>query len=243
MSAKHLFFLFLLLSFFSCNKNKNDDGPFVQPDGGVYGEVFTGGQFHLGPVDWAESEWTNSCGPYPEKIQIIEGNYLAGLELTHNGNGQLCDACVKIETEKGKSLIVRVITTGVTTKNSIDLSQVAYDILNTGEYPRTMKWYVTKCPDNGENIFYQFQTQASIWWTSLWVRNIRLPLLKVEVKSSKHTNWFQLTRGTDGTYTDKSGFGDGSFTIRITAIDGQVIEDTYSSITAGVLVESSGQFE
>jgi len=232
----------LLAIICSCAKHKENEIPFVQADGGVYGEIFSGGQFHLGPVDWEESEWTNSCGPYPRSIQQIEGAYLAGLELEHNGNGQLCDACIKIETEMGKSLILRVITTGVTTKNSIDVSPEAYKILNSGEYPRYMSWYITKCPDNGENIYYQFQTEANIWWTSLWVRNICLPLLKVEVKSEKHTDWFQLTRGNDGTYTDKKGFGSGAFTLRITAIDGQVIEDTFPLFEKGDLLKSSSQF-
>jgi len=232
-----LFFLLL-----GCSKTDKKEA-FVQPDGEVYGQVFTGGQFHLGPVDWNESEWTNSCGPYPALIQQIEGNYLAGLELEHNGNGQLCDACVKIETEKGKSLIVRVITTGITTKNSIDLSPQAYAILNSGEYPRSMSWYITKCPSNGENIYYQFQTQANQWWTSLWVRNIVLPLASVEVKSTNHKNWFKLTHGNDGTYTDLNGFGAGSFTIRNTAIDGQIIQDTFASIAPGSLIRSSGQFK
>jgi expansin len=233
-----LFFILLL----GCSKTEKKE-PFVQPDGGVYGQIFTGGQFHLGPVDWSESEWTNSCGPYPALIQQIEGNYLAGLESEHNGNGQLCDACVKIETAKGKLLIVRVITTGVTTKNSIDLSPQAYDLLNSGEYPRSMSWYVTKCPSNGENIYYQFQTQANQWWTSLWVRNIALPLISVEVKSTNHKDWFKLTRGNDGTYTDSNGFGAGSFTIRITAIDGQIIQDVFTSLVPGSLIQSSGQFK
>lgn len=235
--------LFIIILILSCSKENTSKSPIVQPDGGVYGDIFTGGQFHLGPVDWQESKFTNSCGPYPKLIEQIEGNYLAGLELDHNGNGQLCDACVKIETEKGKSLIVRVVTTGKTSKNSIDLSPEAYNLLNSGEYPRLMQWYITKCPDNGKNIFYQFQTEANPWWTSLWVRNIRLPLLKVEVKSTKHTDWFQLVRGNDGTYTDKNGFGAGAFTLRITAIDGQVIEDSYSSFSKGDLLTSSQQFE
>jgi len=233
--------LLIILSISACKKDKATQ-PLVQPDGGVYGEIFTGGEFHLGPVDWAQSKWTNSCGPYPKLIQQIEGNYLAGLELTHNGNGQLCDACIKIETAMGKSLIARVITTGVTTKNSIDLSPEAYDLLNSGEYPRSMKWYVTKCPANGNNIYYQFQTGANVWWTSLWVRNTALPLASVEVKSTNHTNWFKLSRGNDGTYTDAGGFGTGKFTLRITAIDGQVIEDNFDSLTPGGLVKSTGQF-
>jgi expansin len=240
MKNKTFLLIFLLpVLIVGCKKDKNE---FIQPDGEVYGEIFTGGEYHLGPVDWEESEWSNAFGPYPQFIQTIEGNYLAGLELEHNGNGEICDACVKITTEKGKSLIVRVITTGATTKNSIDVSPEAYEILNSGEYPRYMSWYVTKCPPNGKNIYYQFKTGSHEWWTALWARNIALPLKRVEVKNQNHSEWFEMVRESDGSYVDYSGFGTGAFSLRLTAIDGQVIEDNYPSYEAGGLLESSGQF-
>ena len=204
--------------------------------------MFTGGQFHLGPVDWEQSAWYNSCSPYPEQIQQIEGDFLAGLELTHNGDGQLCDACVELTAETGKTIVARVVTTGVTTENSIDLSPAAFEALDSGEYPRSMTWQVVKCPDTG-NLYYQFQTEANVWWTSLWVRNPRIPIEKVEVQSSNHDSWFALQRGSDGTYTDSSGFGDGPFTIRVTAVDGQTVEDTFTSLEPGGLVESSSNFQ
>jgi expansin (peptidoglycan-binding protein) len=226
---------------FGCKKEKADK-QFVQEDGGRYSEIFTGGEFHLGPVDWQESEWTNAFGPYPAKIQQIEGNYLAGLELSHNGGGEICDACIKIETEMGKSLILRVITTGYTTPNSIDVSPEAYAILNSGEYPRNMSWYITKCPDNGENVYYQFKTGSNPWWVAFWTRNVALPISTVEVISDNHAEWYQLRRETDGSYVDNSGFASGEFTIRLTAIDGSVIEDTYRTYQPGGLLESSSQF-
>ena len=71
----------------------------------------------------------------------------------------------------------------------------------------------------------------------------RIPIEKVEVQSSNHSGWFALQRGSDGTYTDASGFGEGQFTIRVTAVDGQTIEDTFQSLEPGALLESSGNFE
>ena len=232
--------LFILLTVFSCKKEETE--PFVTPDGGKYSEVFTGGEFHLGPVDWVESVWPNAFGPYPSKIRQIEGNYLAGLHLAHNGNGEICDACIKVETEKGKSLVLRVITTGNTTPNSIDVSPEAYAILNSGEYPRHMSWYVTKCPDNGENIYYQFKTGCHEYWVAFWCRNVSLPVSYVEVISSEHAEWYKLKRETDGSYVYGPGFRNKPFKIRVTAIDGTVIEDSYESFTAGGLLESSSQF-
>ena len=140
-------------------------------------------------------------------------------------------------TAKGKSAILRVVTYGDTTPNSIDVSPEAYALLDSGEYPRKMTWSFAECPATG-NVMYEFQTGSSEWWTSLWVRNARLPLAKVEVKSKNHTAYVALTRGSDGTLTDGGGFGKGPFTLRLTSVDGKVLEETFDWPAAGI----AGQF-
>jgi expansin (peptidoglycan-binding protein) len=133
----------------------------------------------------------------------------------------------------GKSALLRVVTYGDTTTNSIDVSPEAYAILNSGEFPRAMTWQFAECPDSGP-IVYEFQTASSEYWTSLWVRNARVPLANVEVQSPNHATFAALSRGSDGTLTDAGGFGKGSFTIRLTGIDGTQISDTFSWPSAGV---------
>lgn len=200
------------------------------------------GDYSLGPVAFSGSFW-NSCAPYTPELEKQTGAMLAGLALKWNGDGSLCDTCILVKTAKGKSVVAHVITTGETQgPNDIDLSQAAFDAINMGEYPRKMTWELVKCPSTGK-VQYQFQTEANPYWTSLWVRNARLPLKSVEVKGVNHSAFVPLKRGGDGTLTDASGFGDGSFTLRVTAIDGQVITDTLPKIVPGGLVASSGQFE
>ncbi len=92
---------------------------------------------------------------------------------------------------------------------------------------------------------YEFQTGSSEWWTSLWVRNARVPLSKVEVKSPNHGSFFELTRGSDGTLTDGGGFGNGSFSIRLTGIDASEVTDDFSwpgGGIAGQTLEGKGNF-
>jgi expansin (peptidoglycan-binding protein) len=133
----------------------------------------------------------------------------------------------------GKTALLRVVTYGDTTTNSIDVSPEAYAILNSGEYPRSMTWQLAECPATGP-IVYEFQTASSEYWTCLWVRNARVPLAKVEVQSPNHAAFVALSRGTDGTLTDAGGFGKGSFTIRSTGIDGTQVSDTFTWPSAGV---------
>jgi expansin len=219
-------------------------------DGGVvlYGDPYTGGQYNLGPVDYAETEWHNACAPstkYPPAIQSEEGDLLAGLWDGIPNVADYCDACITVTTAMGKSALLRVVTYGDTTSNSIDVSPQAYSILNEGEYPRAMTWQFAECPATGV-VNYEFQTGSSEYWTSLWVRNARVPLTNVEVMSLNHSSFVALTRASDGTVTDASGFGAGTFTIRLTGIDGQQISDTFDWPAAGIagqMLNGQGNFQ
>jgi expansin (peptidoglycan-binding protein) len=202
----------------------------------LYGQPYPGGQFNLGPVDYQESQWHNACAPgtkYAPAIQQLEGTLLAGLWNGIPDVAGYCDACISVTTAMGKSALLRVVTYGDTTTNSIDVSPDAYAILNSGEYPRAMTWQFAECPDTGP-VVYEFQTASSEYWTSLWVRNARVPLSKVEVQSPNHATFTALARGTDGTLTDAGGFGKGTFTIRSTGVDGTQLSDTFSWPSAGI---------
>jgi expansin len=226
-----------------------DGGPLV-----TYGQPYTGGQYNLGPVDYTESQFHNACAPstkYRASVQAAEGNVLAGLWQGIQLFGGVpsvagfCDACIWVTTPTGKSDMLRVVTYGSTSTNSIDTSQTAYTVLNTSEYPRSMTWQFAKCPDTGP-MTYEFQTGSSQYWTSLWVRNARVPLAKVEVQSANHASWTAMQRGSDGTLTDASGFGSGTFSIRSTGVDGQTVTDTFSWPSAGIagaFLTGTGNFQ
>jgi expansin len=202
----------------------------------TFGKPYTGGLYHLGPVDYDETQWHNACAPgtkYSPAVRRVEGTLLAGLWGGIPDVAGYCDACILVTTAKGKSAVLRVVTYGVTTTNSIDVSPDAYALLNVGENPRDMTWQLAECPATG-NVMYEFQTGANEWWTSLWVRNARVPLAKVEVQSKNHPSWAPLSRGTDGTLTDASGFGNGPFSIRLTGIDGRVLVDQLAWPSAGI---------
>jgi expansin (peptidoglycan-binding protein) len=237
----------LLVTLIGCGGGGGDPGN-PDPDHLVlYGDPYTGGEFHLGPVDYEESQWHNACAPgggYQGAIRDVEGQYLAGLWNGIPDVASYCDACIYVTTAMGKSALLRVVTYGDTTPNSIDVSPAAYDLLNSGESPRAMTWQFAECNDTGP-IEYEFQTGSNEYWTSLWVRNARVPLTSVTVTSVNHPSALELARGTDGTLTDQSGFGAGAFTITLTGVDGQTISDTFdwpSGGIAGALLEGAGNF-
>ena len=216
--------------------------------GAPLGEVHSG-MYHLGPVDFDETEWHNACAPddgYRSELRDVTGlggEYIAGLSSELADKGGTCDACILIETAMGHSIVARVVTYGAeNAPGDIDVSPSVYGAINEDEWPRDMTWQFTTCPDTG-SLYYEFQTGSNVWWTSLWVRNPKVPIAKVEVQSKNHATYVELKRGTDGTLTDGSGFGTGAFTLRITAIDGQIIEQTFDGFEPGALIASNQQFD
>lgn len=213
----------------------------------TYGERYEGGEFHLGPVDWQESAFHNACAAgtkYPDSVRRAEGSLLAGIWNGIHEPARYCDACILVETARGKSALLRVVTYGDSSRNSVDVSPEAYTLLNSGESPRTMSFRFAKCPASG-NLFYEFKSGSHEDWTAFWVRNARVPLRSVEVMGVKH-GFRACRREGDGSLVDDAGFGKGPFTVRVTAIDGQVHTDSFSWPTSGVasqLMEGVGNFE
>jgi expansin (peptidoglycan-binding protein) len=207
----------------------------------VFGEVHSG-TYHLGPVDFAETQWHNACAPYPDRIKEITGPYLAGVDNSL-GAGTLCDACALVTTRLGKKVMVRLVTYGVSNApGDMDLSPEAYDAIHENDpQGRPMTWQLAKCA-GPNNVFFQYQTGSNPYWTSLWVRNGKLPIEKLEVKSANHSSFFALQRGTDGTFTDGGGFGNGAFDLRVTGWGGVALMQSFSGFTPGELVESTAQF-
>jgi hypothetical protein len=223
---------FLLCACGGPGRSTGDSGPAVS-----LGTEHTG-SYNLGPVDFAETEWHNACAPYPGTIQSLTGEMLAGVS-NGVGTGDYCDACIQIDTAMGRSIVARVVTYGDTMgAGDLDLSPQAYAAINQNEFPRTMRWHLVTCPTT-DPLYYQYQTGANIWWTSLWVRNPRIAIDRVEVRSANHAQFTALRRGTDGTFTDDGGFGEGEFTLRVVGVDGSTSEETFSSFTPGDLVRGS----
>jgi expansin (peptidoglycan-binding protein) len=167
-SAQATLLLLLLQAVAGCGSSDDGQGPPTNSSPNHYGDVHDG-QYHLGPVDFAETQWHNACAP---------------------GDG-----------------------------------------------------YRAALRDDTGTLRYEFQTEANVWWTSFWVRNPRVPVVQVEVQSVNHATFFELRRELDGTLNDDGGFGEGPFTLRLTAMDGQTLEDTFPGFSPGELIVSTQQFD
>lgn len=186
-----------------------------------------------------ESQWHNACGPaqgkYPPLIQQLYGSYLMGLsnQLTlqglNAGKGQLCDVCAELNAN-GVTLIAHVITYGDETgTNDIDVSPEARAALH-GDANATLSWRFVTCPTTAP-IYYTFDDRewSNTWYFRVWIRNARVPVTKVEYKLGSGV-LSAMNGQSDGAWEVDSKDFSGVFFLRVTAIDGQTVEDTVPGI-------------
>jgi hypothetical protein len=253
---RRAFLILLVASACGSNSKTGGDVPIVITDAGTkyFGDVHSG-NFWLGPVDFVESQWHNACAPtdvkYPALIQQLYGNYLMGLsnQLTLQslsaGSGQLCDVCAEL-TANGVTITAHVITYGDETGvNDIDVSPEARSALH-GDTNYTLTWRFVTCPTTAP-IYYTFDGRqwSNTWFFRVWIRNARVPVAKVEYKLPGAT-WATADWQSDGAWQASSQDFSGGFSLRVSSIDNQTIEDALPGLNtfdpnAGIASKSNFQ--
>lgn len=155
-----------------------------------------------------------------------------------------CGTCFKVTGPKGE-VTVRVVDScpGCATKNvNLDLSAEAFaKIANPVDGNIAITYEPVSCATSG-NVAYHFKDGSSQFWTAIQIRNHRVPIAKVEYL--KGTTWVAMNRTTYNYFVASPGVGTGSKTIRVTATDGQVIEDTLADASKeSVTVQGTKQFD
>jgi hypothetical protein len=251
--------LLALLVLAACGRASSTDGGGSTSGGSTsgrgasFGDLHTG-DFWLGPVDYAETQWHNACAPsvkYPAGIQQLYGDYIMGLanEVTLQGlaagSGQLCDTCVELSAN-GKSLVAHVVTFGQETgPNDIDVSPQIDNALDAAA-GRTATWRFVTCPTI-DPIVYTFDGHqwSNVWFFRVWVRNARVPVAKVEYRLGAGS-WATPDWQGDGAWQASGADFSGGFSLRVTSIDGQALEDAIPGLgtfdpNAGI--RSHGNFQ
>jgi hypothetical protein len=228
-------------------------GTATQGGGQYFGDAHSG-NFWLGPVDYAETEWHNACAPsnkYPTGVRTLYGNYIVGLanEVVLQGlkasGGDLCDACIELSAN-GKTLVARAVTYGQETgPNDVDVSPEIDQALG-GDSGRSVTWRFTSSATTAP-VQYTFDGRqwTNTWFFRVWVRNAKIPFTKLEYKLGSGS-WSAAEHQADGAFQASGQDFSQGFSVRVTGIDGQTLEDDLPGLgtfdpDAGV--SSHGNFE
>ena len=153
-----------------------------------------------------------------------------------------CGACAAVDGPNG-SVTVRIVDLcPECASGDLDLSPQAFEkiaAIAQGRVP--ISWSFVSCDVEGP-VRYRYKDGTNQWWTAVQVQNHKLPIVSLEWSSDGQS--FLATQREDYNYfLDAAGFGDNPVTVRITAVDGQVLTDELPAPEELLVVDGQAQFD
>ena len=177
-----------------------------------------------GIATYYDADGSGNCSfdKSPDDLDIV------ALALPEYDDSAACGACLAVTGPKG-NVTVRVVDScpgcagnGV----NLDLSAQAFAKIAEPKDGRVKVDYrLVSCATAG-NVAYHFKDGSSKYWTAIQVRNHRVPI--AEVAYRKGGSWAVMARADYNYFIEAKGVGDtpGGLELRVTASDGQIIEET-----------------
>lgn len=187
--------------------------------------------------DYAGSDGV-SCG-----YGVTSDTDVAAMDAPEYASSAACGTCFDVSGPKGKVKVRVVDLCPECEKGHLDLSEQAFaKIADKGDGRVAITYAAVACNVTG-SMSYELKDGSSQYWTAIQVRNHRLPVTKLEYK--KNGAFVDMPRVDYNYFVDESGVGEqpNGLTIRVTAADGQVVEDSIPDVQAGKVVVGSAQFK
>jgi expansin (peptidoglycan-binding protein) len=226
----------------------SDDPPLVDDDSS---NDFAGETTHSGSSTVLSSEQTKGIATFYDysgagevacSFDIGSNTDVAAINTTGYAESASCGSCLDVSGPKGKITLRIVDQCPGCAENHLDLSAQAFAKIadpKAGRVPIT--YQLVSCPVKG-NMSYRIKEGSSKWWTAIQVRNHKLPIAKVEYE--KKGVFTAMKREDYNYFVDTSGVGDQprGIAIRITATDGQVVQDIVPRVQEGAVFAGKVQF-
>lgn len=171
---------------------------------------------------------------------------VVALAMPEYDDSAACGACLEVTGPNGK-VIVRVTDSCPGCEGSgidLDLSASAFAKIAEPKKGRVpVSYQRVSCALSG-NVAYKFKDGSSKYWTAIQVRNHRVPISKVEYKRAGA--YVEMKREDYNYFIESKGVGDqpDGLSLRVTATDGQVLEDTLKNgVQAEKTVTGAKQFD
>lgn len=185
-----------------------------------------------GEATYYAADGSGNCSfdPTPGDLNV------AALNTTDYAGSAMCGACLAITGPNG-SITVRVVDRCPgCAPGDVDLSERAFAAiapLERGRVPIT--WRVVPCAVDGP-MRYRFKEGSSEYWVGIQVRNHRMPIAKLEAEVNG--SFREIPRESYNYFVQAGGLGPGPYRLRLTDIEGEVVEEP--AIALGDTVERVG---
>ncbi|MDB4945145.1 MAG: extracellular endoglucanase precursor [Labilithrix sp.] len=135
-----------------------------------------------------------------------------------------CGTCYSVSGPKGAVTVRIVDSCPGCADHHLDLSASAFaKIADPDDGRVAITYQAVACKVRGP-MKYQYKDGSHQYWTAIQIRNHKLPVAKLEAK--KGGAWEELARSDYNYFIDAKGIKDDPIALRITAADGQVVEDS-----------------
>lgn len=226
----------LTLGTLACSGGNGGDGA-GPSGGGPAADPVPLGDPRSGEGTYYDADGTGACafdaGRSPLRVAALNAPDWSG--------SASCGACAAVTGPEG-SVTVRIVDLcPECSSGDLDLSLDAFTELAPQEHGRVpIEWTLVPCDVSGP-LRYLYKDGSNPWWTAIQIRNHRLPIARVEWSADGST--FEALERTDYNYfLTESGFGEGRVHVRVTAIDGQVLEDELPPVQELLEVAGAAQF-
>jgi len=196
------------------------------------------GQFQAGIATFYDATGAGHCG-FDKSPQDMD---VAAMNAPQFAGTAVCGSCAEIQGPKG-TVVVRVVDScPECNAGHLDLSREAFGkIADMIDGRVKTQWRLVSCPVVGP-VRYRVKQGSHQYWSAIQVLNHRLPVTKLEYQ--KNGAWVATWRDPDSNYfTEPAGMGTGPVKVRITASDGQTLEDTVPSTTGEKIYDGLAQFK
>ena len=195
------------------------------------------GQPEDGRATYYAATGSGACGfdPSPNDLDV------AAMDAPEWGGSAPCGECVQVTGPKGEVTVRIVDLCPECEQGHLDLSQEAFaKIADVSAGNVAITWQVVACNVQGP-VQYHIKDGSSQWWTAIQVRNSKLPIAKLEYKTSTgaYTN---VTRLDYNYFVVDSGVGPDPYMVRITSQNGEALEDSLPAVVASATVPGAAQF-
>jgi len=207
---------------------------------GPSGEVIDGikglTDFKNGIATWYDATGAGHCG-YDASPQDMD---VAAMNASEFNNSAVCGACAEVEGPNGTIRVRITDSCPECNAGHLDLSKQAFQKISPLVAGRVQtRWRMVSCAVQGP-VRYRIKEGSSEWWAAIQVRNHLLPIQKMEWQ--KNGSWVEVKREPYNYFVVPGGMGLGPVKIRITATDGQQLEDTLPKIDANQIFSGAKQF-
>ncbi|QRK04005.1 hypothetical protein JQX13_27380 [Archangium violaceum] len=229
----------LLLSLAACGPESRVE-PKTEDRSGHTGEALAStpiGNFRSGIITFYDATGAGACSfdASPEDLNVA-----AIGEPDYAGSGA-CGSCAEVQGPLGTVQVRIVDLCPGCAAGHLDLSREAFaKIANPIDGRVNVRWRYVSCPVTGP-IRYRFKDGSNPWWTAIQVRNHALPIQKLEWLNPEG-KWVSVPRLSYNYFVQPTGMGSGSIKVRVTASNGQVLEDTLPGVRAEQTFAGKAQF-